>query len=127
MSNVSKKSNTTNTPAVTIREMPDFTKDADLLLSKEELDDLRTELAFAPLSGSVIPGTSGIRKIRFGVQKKNKGKRGGARVIYYYHDATIPLVLLALYAKGEKLDLTTSEKKELKQLVGEYLALYKKL
>jgi mRNA-degrading endonuclease RelE of RelBE toxin-antitoxin system len=58
--------------------------------------------------------------LRIGVEKNNKGKRGGARVIYYYHDENILLALLAIYAKGEKIDLTPHEKKELKKLVADY-------
>lgn len=108
--------------AVTILEMPAFAADADDLLSPDELDDLRSQLAFEPQSGDIIPGTGGIRKLRIGVGKKNKGKRGGARVIYYYHHDNIPLVLLAIYAKGEKIDLTPNEKKELKKLITEYVA-----
>ncbi len=108
------------TLAITILEMPAFSVDADALLSPKELDGLRIQLAFFPKSGDIIPGTGGIRKLRIGVEKKNKGKRGGARVIYYYHDENIALALLAIYAKGEKIDLTPHEKKELKKLVADY-------
>lgn len=90
-----------------------FADDADKLLSVKELDDLRVLLAFNPEVGNKIPGTGGIRKLRVGLESKGKGKRGGERVIYYFHSQAMPLALLAIYAKGEKIDLTADEKKEL--------------
>lgn len=56
---------------------------------------------------------------------RGRGKRGGARVIYYFHDSTMPLVLFTVYAKNEKSDLTAKEKKELRQLVGRIVAQFK--
>lgn len=108
-------------PGMTILEFEAFTEDADKLLSAQELDDLRTLLAFNPESGSKIPGTGGIRKLRFGLKRKGKGKRGGARVIYFFYSEAMPLALLAIYAKGEKIDVTADEKRELKRLVDEYV------
>lgn len=109
---------------VTILEFEAFTDDADKLLSAQELDDLRTLLAFSPEEGKKIPGTGGIRKLRFGLERKGKGKRGGARVIYYFHSENFTLALLAIYAKGEKIDLTADEKRELRKLVDEYVAAF---
>ena len=45
------------------------------------------------------------------------GKSGGVRVIYYYHDASMPLYLLTIFGKGEKSDLTKSEANELAKFV----------
>lgn len=106
---------------VCIMEFPAFRSEADDLFTREELDDLRTLLAFNPESGNLIPGTGGIRKLRCGVEKKHKGTRGGARVIYYFHSDVMPLALLAVYAKNEKIDLSADEKKVLRQLVNEYI------
>ncbi|MBB6212407.1 type II toxin-antitoxin system RelE/ParE family toxin [Novispirillum itersonii] len=110
--------------AVSILEFPTFSGEADKLLTREELDDLRSFLAFHPEAGDRIPGTGGIRKLRVGVEKKGKGKRGGARVIYYFHSPKMPLALLALYAKGEKADLSEDEKKELRNLIHRYVAAF---
>ncbi len=106
---------------ICIVEFPTFRSEADDLFTAEELDDLRTLLAFSPETGRIIPGTGGIRKLRCGVEKKHKGTRGGARVIYYFHSEMMPLALLAVYAKNEKIDLSADEKKELRQLVREYV------
>lgn len=109
---------------LTILEFESFCDDADVLFTSDELDDLRRLLAMNPEVGTKIPGTNGIRKLRVGIAGKNKGKRGGARVIYYFHSENIPLALLAVYHKGEKVDLTQDEKKQLRKLVDEYIKTY---
>ncbi|MFA6018692.1 MAG: addiction module toxin RelE [Rhodospirillales bacterium] len=107
---------------LTLVEFPTFVREADELLTRKELDELRTLLATRPDAGVVIPGTGGIRKLRFGVEAKGKGKRGGARIIYYFHSPVIPLALLAIYAKNEKIDLSAGDKRELKKLVADFVA-----
>jgi hypothetical protein len=54
--------------------------------------------------GVLIPDTGGLRKLRWSA--KGKGKQGGARVIYYFHNLEVPLYLMAIYAKGVQSDLT---------------------
>lgn len=54
------------------------------------------------------------------------GKRGGARVVYYFHDVEMPIFLLALYAKNEKSDLNAAEKKEFVALVKRLVAQWKR-
>ncbi|GMR03985.1 MAG: type II toxin-antitoxin system RelE/ParE family toxin [Gammaproteobacteria bacterium] len=87
------------------------------------LDDdyLRLQLALIgePTLGPVIPGSSGIRKLRW--PGKGKGKRGGLRVIYYYITQDAQIYLLTLYSKGELQDLTKDQIKALKALVEEQL------
>jgi mRNA-degrading endonuclease RelE of RelBE toxin-antitoxin system len=50
-----------------------------------------------------------VRKLRYG--SKGKGKRGGARVIYYWYNETVPIYALLVYGKNEKTDLTAAEAK----------------
>jgi hypothetical protein len=50
------------------------------------------------------------------------GKRGGARVIYFFHNAELPVLLLAIYAKNERSDLSAAEKKEFAGLVKSFVA-----
>jgi hypothetical protein len=111
---------------ISVIEFEAFVDDADRLFTKEERVDLIDFLAMNPEAGDVIPDTGGIRKLRYGLKKKGKGKRGGARVIFFYHNDDIPLALLAVYAKGEKIDLSQKEKKELRRLVDEYVREHKK-
>lgn len=92
----------------TIAETEAFVRTASALWSGQEIEALKYYLALNPLIGDEIPGTGGLRKVRWG--RAGMGKRGGARVIYYYYDATAPLFLLAAYAKASQEDLTPGEK-----------------
>ncbi len=74
-----------------------------------------TFLAQRPNSGKLIQGTGGLRKLRFG--QSGRGKRGGVRVIYYYHNDTKPILLLLVYAKANQESLTDKQKEQLKKLV----------
>ena len=81
------------------------------LLTADEQDAVIDLIAYEPTCGDLIAGTGGLRKVRVG--RGSSGKRGGARVIYYFYNADFPLVLMALYAKNEKADLTARDKKAL--------------
>lgn len=94
-----------------------FSNLIDEYLSDDEYAVLQKELATRPDAGSVIPGTGGLRKIRFRCPGKGKGKRSGARIIYYWYTEKDRIYLLSIYYKGEMTDLTPGEKKTLKQLV----------
>jgi len=107
----------------TVAEMPTFTKQAEKLLSADERKDVIDFLSQNPLSGDVIQGTGGVRKVR--IAASGRGKRGGARVIYYFLDESIPLYALAIYAKNAKTDLTHDEKNAAKLLVEELKKLSK--
>lgn len=63
----------------------------------------------------VIPGGSGLRKVRWGV--RGRGKRGGARVIYYWHVPGERIYLICAYAKTAQSDLTREQIKTLAQLM----------
>ena len=69
-----------------------------------------------PEAGDVIPEAGGVRKVRWG--RAGAGKRGGARVIYFYHDDTRPLYLLLVYAKARKEDLSADEKRAVRKLAA---------
>ncbi len=92
----------------TVVETPTFIRQTDKLLSEDEKRDLIDFLAKNPLAGDTIPGTGGVRKLRFSTS--GQGKRGGARVIYYYLDDAMPVYALLAYTKATKTDLTPNEK-----------------
>ena len=69
-------------------------------------------LALHPQSGDEIPGTGGVRKVRFAA--RGKGKSGGVRVVYYFFDEENPLYAIFLYGKNEQADLTSKQKREVK-------------
>lgn len=92
-----------------VAETPIFTRQTEKLFSEDEKRELIDFLAENPLSGDEIPGTGGVRKVRFAAS--GRGKRGGARVIYYYLDETMPLYALLAYAKNVKDDMTPDERR----------------
>lgn len=78
--------------------------------------DLITTLAMNPLAGDEIPGTGGVRKLRFGAG--GRGKRGGFRVIYYVLTDALPLVAITIYGKNEQADLTPDERRGAQAIVS---------
>lgn len=79
----------------TIAEMPEFMRRAERLLSAEERRDLISHLAVFPKAGDIMQGTGGVRKLRWA--RQGKGRSGGVRVIYYFHNEQIPLYLLTVF------------------------------
>ena len=94
------------------------------MLTAREKDDVINTLAAFPEAGDEIPGTGGVRKVR--VASGGKGKRGGARVIYYFYNETMPLYALLVYGKGQKADLNPDEKKAVRAFVEALKAAMKK-
>lgn len=99
---------------ITVVETAEFLSATRKLMDDEERAELVDHLAYCPAAGTVIPGTGGIRKLRWGLE--GRGKRGGARVIYFFHDAGMPLFLLTAYAKNERDDLSHGDYNALQQV-----------
>jgi len=95
-----------------------FTRQITALVNDDDYADFQCELANDPEAGDVIPGTGGLRKIRMAA--KSHGKRGGARVIYYYFTSASQIAFLLAYAKNEAENLTASQKKALKQVIEQW-------
>lgn len=106
---------TTDHLPVEIVETESFYKDALAVLSEEDLVDLKMRIATNPKSGVLVPHTDGLRKLRYAA--KGKGKRGGARIVYYYQSHIMPIFLLAFFSKGEKDDLTPMETARIRDFV----------
>lgn len=103
-------------------ETTEFTRKADKLLTPLELRLVQREIAIDPMRGDVIQGTGGARKLRVALPSKGKGKRGGARVVYYYQDSQgrvylIRVYLIDVYTKSRQADLSEAQKQQLYQLV----------
>lgn len=64
-----------------------------------------------------MQGTGGLRKLRFADERRRKGKRGGLRVIYYWWDGGNQFWLFTFYDKDEAVDLSTQEKRLLKEML----------
>ena len=101
---------------ITITELPEYIRRADSLFSESERKAVVDYLAEHPKSGDLMEGTGGIRKLRW--SRGNKGKSGGVRVIYYYHDERIPLYLLTMFGKNERANLSKSDRNALSKLVS---------
>jgi hypothetical protein len=110
-----------DTPMTTV-ETARFLKDAKPLMSDLEREELVMFVGANPEAGEIIPETGGVRKIRWALA--GRGKRGGARVIYYYHNRRLPLFLLAVYGKNEKANLSKAERNAMKRLVPVLVAGY---
>ena len=96
-------------------ETPVFSRSLEGLLDDEGYRVLQTELSANPAAGDLIPGGGGIRKYRFALT--GRGKRGGARLIYYWQVAADRIFMLLAYAKNRQDDLTPDELAVLRQLV----------
>jgi mRNA-degrading endonuclease RelE of RelBE toxin-antitoxin system len=92
-----------------------FTRQVQRLLSDDEYRELQSTLVVRPHAGTLIVGSRGLRKMRWG--QKGKGKRGGVRVIYYWAVTPEQILMLFMYPKGERDDLTHAQVKVLKQIV----------
>ena len=108
----------------TVAETPTFSRQAAKLFSEDEKRELIDFLAEHPLAGDEIPGTGGVRKLRFAAF--GRGKRGGARVIYYYLDEAMPVYALLAYAKTAKTDMTPDERRTVSKLAAALKAARKK-
>ena len=98
-------------------EAPAFTTHLASYLDDERYRSLQLHLVQQPEAGDVIAGTGGFRKIRWADPRRQKSKRGGLRIIYYYFSSDAQIWLMTLYDKGQMADLTAPEKRILKAAI----------
>ena len=101
-------------------EFPNFTKRVTELLDDKDYRRLQAALIANPELGDLIRGTGGLRKARWSA--KGRGKRGGVRVIYYWLRKRYQVLMLLIYPKSARDDLTADERKLLAKLVEQELA-----
>ncbi|MEM5318342.1 toxin [Paraburkholderia sp. JHI869] len=87
-------------------------------LDDDEYRALQNELLANPAKGDVIKHTGGLRKLRCKDSRRQKGKRGGLRVIYYYWVGGAQFWMFFIYAKDEMDDLTPHEAKALSAMLN---------
>ena len=108
----------------TVIETPDFASDAkNAGMSREEVEAVVQRLAKEPQAGDRIEGTGGARKVRFA--GRGKGKSGGYRVISYFGGDDVPVFLLNVFAKGEKVNLSKAARNELKKILADIADVYR--
>ena len=98
-------------------ETPLFTKILPRYLDDDDYAKLQNALNAQPEAGDLVPGSGGVRKMRWGVQ--GRGKRGGLRVIYYFRTTRGPIWMLTLYAKNVRESIPAHVLKELKETIDD--------
>jgi mRNA-degrading endonuclease RelE of RelBE toxin-antitoxin system len=97
-------------------ETPTFTRRVLALLNDDEYREIQSHLTQHPGAGTVIPGSGGLRKLRWA--GSGRGKRGGLRVIYYWWSDRDRISMLVIYRKNEQDDLTPNQVKLLRRALG---------
>lgn len=100
---------------LTVCETPIFSQRAKEIWSDSEREQFIVWIAANPLMGDVIPNTGGLRKVRW--QSQGRGKRGGARVIYYNVLEDGEIYHLMIYTKNKFDDLPPKLYKILKETI----------
>jgi len=102
-----------------IVETPVFTRVIKELLRDEEYRLLQWGLVARPELGSLVPGGSGLRKLRWA--GSGAGKRGGLRILYYWDPSASTVYMLYAYSKRDQSDLTRGQVATLAKLIREEL------
>ncbi len=109
-------------PLHTVVETPEFQRRVRGLLTDAEREALIDHLAANPEAGDVMPATGGARKLRWAAQ--GRGKSGGVRVITFYSGPPVPVFLLTVFGKGEKVNLTKAERNAFRKVLGKLVTEY---
>ena len=86
-------------------------------LTDDEYAELQTALADAPDRGALVPGSGGVRKLRW--SQAGRGKRGGIRVIYYAKTHEGVIWMLTIYAKNEEQSIPAQVLRKIKEEIDE--------
>ncbi len=109
---------------ITVIETPEYLSRCKKLMEEKERFDIINFLSENPNVGNLIEGTGGARKLRW--KRDGHGKSSGFRIIYFFHNQAIPLFLLTMFAKNEKVNLTIVERRQLKNILYELVDDYEK-
>jgi len=94
-----------------------FSRRLQGLLSDDDYRALQLALVFRPEQGALIPGSGGLRKLRWAL--RGKGKRGGLRIIYSWYPTEKVIYLVFLYSKNQQEELTPDQLKGLAKIIKE--------
>ena len=100
-------------------ETPIFTKLVTDLIPDDEYRKIQLALVLRPEAGKIIPGSGGLRKVRWKIS--GSGKRGGLRLIYFWDVPEDRIYMLLIYKKSKQEDLNPNQLKILRNLVKELL------
>jgi hypothetical protein len=107
---------------ISVVETATYLATAEVLMTEEERAAVVDMIAQDPQAGDLMQGTGGLRKVRVPLQ--GRGKRGGGRLITFFHDASMPVFLIALYAKNVQSDLDPQQRRAAKALTDAIRAQY---
>ena len=93
-----------------------FTRLVSDYLNDDEYSGLQALLMEHPECGVIVPGSGGVRKLRWKVT--GRGKRGGLRMIYYWKCADDEIWMLTLYAKNERANIPAHILKQIAEEIG---------
>jgi mRNA-degrading endonuclease RelE of RelBE toxin-antitoxin system len=84
-------------------------------LTDDEYRELQARLIERPEAGDVVPGSGGVRKLRW--RAPDRGKRGGYRVIYYPKIQQGVIWMLTLYPKNVRDNIHAHVLREIRKEV----------
>ena len=96
-----------------------FSRELQGFMSDDDYRALQSALLLRPEAGTIVPGGGGLRKLRWGFAET--GKRGGLRVICYWHKTEECIYMLLIYRKSRQEDLTQEQLRVLRKHVKENL------
>ena len=98
-------------------ETPFFTKALSHYLEDDDYAKLQNYLNGQPEAGALVPGSGGVRKLRWG--SEGRGKRGGLRVVYYLRSARGEIWMLTIYGKNVRENIPAHILKQMKEAIGD--------
>lgn len=107
------------TDRLTVVETPAYLSKAERIMSESECAAVLDTISRDPMAGVIVKSSGGLRKMRFGLE--GRGKRGGGRVVYWFHSSSYPAVLLWAFAKNEASDMSASQLKRVKAVADALL------
>ncbi len=107
---------------ITVVETSPYLASASAIMSEAERLAVVDRIASDPQAGELIQGAGGLRKVRIPLQ--GRGKRGGGRLITFFHDTGMPVFLIAAYAKNDRADMDQDQRKRATALTDAIRAQY---
>jgi hypothetical protein len=101
----------------TVIETPVYSQKVTGVLTADEREAVAASISANPMTGSVVRGSGGVRKVRWAQQ--GRGKSGGARIIYYNRLANGEIWLLTIYAKGDRSTIPAHELRLIKETIDD--------
>ena len=108
---------------MTVVETAEFIRFAKEYLTEDERKELIDYLASNPTAGDLMREAGGLRKLRWA--RKNQGKSGSYRVIYFFYNETIPLFMISGFAKNVMENISPAARKQYAKLLKELVKQYK--